>query len=111
MPSLSNLPPGVTESMIPGNRPEDADDGSGRLHCDRCGGFLRTKPDREETRSRLEPCNGARYVSDDNDGYFDIHFQCDLMSEHRPHMVDAYIGGVDIHECTRCGKVNRFEYY
>lgn len=22
---LSNLPPGVTDSMIPGNRPEDAD--------------------------------------------------------------------------------------
>jgi len=25
MGGLSNLPPGVTESMIPGNRPEDAE--------------------------------------------------------------------------------------
>lgn len=106
-----NLPPGVTVSMIPGNRPEDelaeriAE--GWRMRCEGCGGFLKFESDFFESRYQPTRCDGR-----DSGGYYAPFPDCPREDEiHESHQTRAYIGVVDVHLCRRCGGANeRWDY-
>jgi hypothetical protein len=127
-----DLPPGVTTSMLPGNRPEDelADmiaDGW-RPHCKVCGGFLSLNPDDTEDWEESIECDGIpkkcvrRYdeseevISILGEEYRDKTYvewisDCDEYHDsgpepHKPHKEIKAAGLIEKRKCHNCGYIN-----
>jgi hypothetical protein len=129
-----NLPPGVNESDIPGNRPEDwlmeAIAEGWRPRCEKCGGFLAIEPDDLEVQ--YEHCDGIphkkeiQYNDGTHEGILDIigeeyrdksytiyyftncdKFGWDESSEkHEPHSWPIPYSERVIRHCKKCGHKN-----
>lgn len=108
MPNLSNLPPGVSANMIPGNRLEDdfADRVANgwRPKCMKCGGFLSLEP--EAFEEEMSMCDGKpkKYTEKYSEALIAI-----LGEEYRDKTYDIYF--------AKCGEEtgpeghNRHEIY
>ena len=123
-----NLPPGVSVSDIPGNRPEDLywewiAEGV-RHRCGDCGGFLRFKPDCFVDWEEGVDCDGKpramqfayeegtiAILGEEYRGKtYTVHF-ADCGEEcgpdgHKPHRHIEMAGRTNIHRCRKCGKRN-----
>jgi hypothetical protein len=77
--------PGVPDEPVP-------------LHCDNCGGFLTTAPDRTEPWEATEYCDAAMDE--------DYGATCGSWTAHEPHTFTVAGGTTEYRTCARCGEVN-----
>lgn len=127
--SLSNLPPGVSVSDIPGNRPEDelaeAIAEGWRPRCEVCGGFLPIEPTGFDFWEDAVECSGKpkRYDHEYEEGtiailgeeyrgktYAVYLAECGLETGPQGHPAHREIlgaGTIEIRKCKLCGTENR----
>ncbi len=94
-----NMPPGVTESMIPG-----CYDAPPLDRCECCGCWLTFNPDRSEVQYLTGNCTGAAKVA--GDFYPCYGSEAETDGPHEPHTWQEYNGINEYRVCRHCGAEN-----